>query len=840
MVALAPASSRSTSRNLDRLLSELQESWISLASVNQKLLDASREVHGQGDLPDTVVQTRGQYERETGLLLIEPIEQFARLHPIRRSLEALQEFDREAAAAAVRARASVDERFQLLLAEGALDLCEPWRIRRSGGTEAEWLVWEKRAAKRSQRADALLAAYQKWAEKALTREGEAEDRKRQQRTEQWWRRQSAVTALHEIEVAYRDLELLWLTTAERLVESLRQERKEVLSQAGKMLEWLREGHEDTAAPVESMFLAACDERLRGWSGVVEDEAARRLPEKAEILVPGRLARFRTLKPRASFLSAFATFSKPGMGPAVRDYWERTAHIVREAGRSKEILDYWRQTAAERGGDQNALLEESRNNAAAVLAEQLENPDIDDSLEAKLADTFRTWDRDGSTVLEAAQIGWIRLLRLPRGRRLSNTVVREGKRRSRASLRQAAQWASTQWERGLETLGGRLPARPAITPVVTRTTLRDTLALPAGKSELPAIYGSLFRLAPIEDRRFLVGRDRELAGLEQALADWEAGRFAACIFVGARGSGKTSLLNCAAHAAFAGREVIRTQFGERMITVEAIDGFLRQLLKLSPRADLEAAFKAKRRILMIEEGERIYLRKVGGFQGAEHLMRRIQRTAPTTLWVLAMNDKAFRVVNAGIQFSRAFSHRINAMSVSRTDLENAILERHRLSGLRLEFAPPPAGDPRVSRVRNWLGLEASPQKLYFDSLYQQSGGVFRSAFELWSSSIERVEGETLKIRQPLEPAFASLRNELTQDDLFTLLGIQQHGSLTYEEAAEVLYEDLEVSRTRMERLSALGLIEADPEHPGLRVRPEAYRFASDVLERVNLSGRWSES
>ena len=255
-----------------------------------------------------------------------------------------------------------------------------------------------------------------------------------------------------------------------------------------------------------------------------------------------------------------------------------------------------------------------------------------------------------------------------------------------------------------------------------------------------------RLAPIEDRRFLAGRDRELNGLEQALKDWDAGRFAACIFVGARGSGKTSLLNCAAAGAFAGREVIRAQFTERAVTPAAIDSCLRQMLGLGPGADLESAFRERRRILMVEEGERIYLRKVGGFKGAQHLMHWIQRTASTTLWVLAHNDKAFRVLCAGAQFSRVFSHRINAMSVSRADLENAILERHRLSGLRLEFAPPPAGDPRVSRIKSLLGLSESPQRLYFDSLYQQSAGVFRSAFELWVSSIERVEGETLKIRQ----------------------------------------------------------------------------------------------
>jgi len=216
------------------------------------------------------------------------------------------------------------------------------------------------------------------------------------------------------------------------------------------------------------------------------------------------------------------------------------------------------------------------------------------------------------------------------------------------------------------------------------------------------------------------------------------------------------------------------------------------------------------------------------------MQWIQRTALTTLWIVAMNDRAFQALCAGAHFSRVFSHRINAMSVSKEDLENALLERHRLSGLRLDFAPPPASDPRISRMRNWLGLEASPQRLYFDSLYQQSGGVFRSAFELWLSSIERVEGETLKIRQPLEPAFAPLRGEVQQEDLFTLLVIQEHGSLEYRELSEVLCEEGDVSRARMDRLAALGLLDKDPEHPGFRVRPEAYRFANSALRRVNLT------
>jgi len=93
---------------------------------------------------------------------------------------------------------------------------------------------------------------------------------------------------------------------------------------------------------------------------------------------------------------------------------------------------------------------------------------------------------------------------------------------------------------------------------------------------------------------------------------------------------------------------------------------------------------------------------------------------------------------------------------------------------------------------------------------------------------------LKIRQPLEPVFAPLRGELQQGDFFTLLAIQEHGSLDYRELSEVMFEEIEVSRARMDRLRALGLIDKDPDHIGLRVRPEAHRFVNAALRRVNLT------
>jgi hypothetical protein len=183
--------------------------------------------------------------------------------------------------------------------------------------------------------------------------------------------------------------------------------------------------------------------------------------------------------------------------------------------------------------------------------------------------------------------------------------------------------------------------------------------------------------------------------------------------------------------------------------------------------------------------------------------------------------------------RAFSHRINAMSVRPEHVISAILQRHNLSGLRLEFAPLPEGHPRLSEFRQFVGLEQDPQELFFEALCRQSEGVFRSSFELWQDCIDRVEGGVVHMRQPLDPDYQPLLRELNLDDLFGLQAILQHGGLAHEELAQVLAIGVDESRRRMERLLALDILEPEPLCPGFRVRPQGGRFVRDALHRHNL-------
>jgi hypothetical protein len=127
------------------------------------------------------------------------------------------------------------------------------------------------------------------------------------------------------------------------------------------------------------------------------------------------------------------------------------------------------------------------------------------------------------------------------------------------------------------------------------------------------------------------------------------------------------------------------------------------------ADLEAFLLGSRRIVILEDRERTFLRQIGPFEAIAALLRLIAATCHRTLWILSMNAVAFRFLNAAVQLGASFSHRSNAATATQADLEGAIMQRHNLSGLRLHYAAPPPEGRLVRRARRALyGRDPDPQ------------------------------------------------------------------------------------------------------------------------------------
>jgi hypothetical protein len=322
-------------------------------------------------------------------------------------------------------------------------------------------------------------------------------------------------------------------------------------------------------------------------------------------------------------------------------------------------------------------------------------------------------------------------------------------------------------------------------------------------------------------------------LAEARHLWELKRDSAVIIVGERGSGKTSLLNCAVQSTLGGLEIIRSDFSKRLTLKEDMYAFLGGLLNIEPQA-VENTLSCGSRVVILEELERTFLRRVGQFDALRALLNLISKTSKHTLWVISTNYFAFRLLNAAVRLDPHFSYRINAMAVDRNHLREAILMRHNLSGLRLRFAPAPEHGSYAREVRRMVGVEADLETEFFDVLYRESGGVFRTAFALWQRYIDRAEAGILYMRYPAAPRFEDIINSLSDLDLFTLAAILQHGSLTPSEHSVVFQIGQATSNAWLDNLLARELIEPDPGREGFRVVPEAGEVVRRTLFSRNVA------
>jgi len=306
-------------------------------------------------------------------------------------------------------------------------------------------------------------------------------------------------------------------------------------------------------------------------------------------VPGWRKPWRDLEPARAFFAALEAAGAPILLSGFRESEAVHRGIVREIERAREVVDFGFETARLERGAGEALVREAVGNALSLLNYQKgATPEIRPAVEASAAQAAAAVLLESDIALEKGRIGLLAHVTRQRGvealrqlRGLTGEGVRAGSQRLWADVRSAHRWA-------LLKIGWIAAPRHPAEPVVRRVDLAETLEVHLHARDLPMIYRRLFRLAPVEDPRFLVGRDSEMAGFGDALKCWEAGKGASVIVIGARGSGKTSLINCAASGVFAGCEVVRGQFCDRLVTPAHMSRFVRDLFQIPTDGDLAPA------------------------------------------------------------------------------------------------------------------------------------------------------------------------------------------------------------------------------------------------------------
>ena len=378
------------------------------------------------------------------------------------------------------------------------------------------------------------------------------------------------------------------------------------------------------------------------------------------------------------------------------------------------------------------------------------------------------------------------------------------------------------------------------------------------ARLPVVYRRLFAFEPLSDPRLLVGREDAVDAVESSWARWQSERTRSLMVVAPPGSGITSFLNIVAdrlrteapRVRSKAPPVVRQTLRERVRTepdlASRLGGWLGLLdtpgLGVTPETgnapnlgdvadpgdpadpvdapDLEAL--ASRilgappdtlpQVVILEGAEHLHLRVPDGARLLERMLAFASRTQPRIFWVLSMTSSAWQLAKKRSPASFGDLESIELDSLTPTELKRAVLARHRLSGLPLQYVEPRTGRHLLlRRATGTRGSQKQQQQIeadYFQKLHRASLGSIRLALFHWlrSADFRTVEGSLLV--QPLEP-LQPFAGALDIDQSFALKALLDHGTLTVREYCEIVRVPLPQGRHLFHALCDLRVVEPAP-------------------------------
>ena len=336
---------------------------------------------------------------------------------------------------------------------------------------------------------------------------------------------------------------------------------------------------------------------------------------------------------------------------------------------------------------------------------------------------------------------------------------------------------------------------------------------AEMEDLPLLYRWLFRPEPLDDPHLMQGRGEEMDRLREATDRWRRGRDAAVAVVGEPGSGKTTLLNCWSHEVGGAAPLRRGRVDRRLSDREEAARWFASFLgadaggTIRKGTDVAEALRDRREIVLLENGERLFRREVGGFGAVETLVELMEGTAGRLAWAVSFELEAWLYLRTVTALEGPFGDVVRLGSLDRDELEEAVVSRHRLTGFDLRFVADETL-PRRRRSRLEGTSEAEEQRLlrewYFDDLHRAARRTVGRAFHLWRTSLRPgSEGEVrvLPIRAP-DVGFLA---ELGRETLFLLAAFVLHGDLARPEVERLSGADGDEARERLARLERLGVL-----------------------------------
>jgi hypothetical protein len=338
------------------------------------------------------------------------------------------------------------------------------------------------------------------------------------------------------------------------------------------------------------------------------------------------------------------------------------------------------------------------------------------------------------------------------------------------------------------------------------------------TQLPLIYQHLFEPAPVKEMNLFLSREEDTAKLDQALADWENGNFAATLVTGENGSGCSSLLQHYARTVKSQYPIITFQVDRFYSSSRDFYTLIGEIFSQEDILDEDslAHFVSglTEKIVIVDGHERMFMRKVNGFECLRRFLSLVINTDDQIFWICSVSKIAYHYLGRTAAISEHFDYILDIDHLKGSDIREIIMKRNRLSGYNLQFL--------ISGEELKEGSEVSQEALeeaFFSDLERFAGSNIRLSLIYWLQSVESVGEEGIKVGRFAVPDFEFL-DTLEAGKAFVLLLVVMHGKITEN------YHALASNCSAEESMRLLSLLKED----SILVKKEEYYFLNGILYR----------
>ena len=356
-------------------------------------------------------------------------------------------------------------------------------------------------------------------------------------------------------------------------------------------------------------------------------------------------------------------------------------------------------------------------------------------------------------------------------------------------------------------------------------------------KLPLVYQRLFRLEALSESRFYLHRSEEYDSMVHEFAKWEGNIASTVLLIGEKGSGKSTLLNHAKSRLYKDYHVYEIR-PEKSIYLESdIAELLIATFKIENANsidELETAIieESESAVCVIENMQRFFMRKVGGFNALNRLLLFISRTSERIHWVVTSSLYSYDFIDKVTNISKYFHKLIHMRELSVKQIQDVIMHRHRTSGFALQFTASESilSSSKFKKLSSDEARQAFLADIFFDDLHEIANGNIAVAMLFWITAIKEIRKDQLVLHSILRWDQLPFQN-LPADELFTFAAIIQHDGLTVSQHSEVFYQDVSKSQALLNRMmNNRTLIVDEMEYS---IQPILYRPIVQVLKNKNI-------